>query len=142
MANNKGYSINWKTNTVSMTKRFATDAGEYGTKAYDILMDLRAKGFKIEVRKAPKRKACLTRITFEKMRKYLSRLTDAEERLLEMDTIVEAGKAQANQYEYVRQWFLLNYPNFRDANPPMNDKHQIIAPRLHLMPETKAEKTA
>lgn len=139
---NVGYTINWKTNTVSMTKKFASEASEYGTTAYDALMDLRKSGFRIEVRETPKRKACPTRITFAKMKQYLSRLTDADERIAEIDAIIAAGKAQKNQYEYVRQWFILNYPNFRDVNPLMNEKHQIVAPKLHLLPEAKDDKTA
>ena len=29
----KAYEINWKTNTITMTKKFAAEANEYGTEA-------------------------------------------------------------------------------------------------------------
>ncbi len=142
MANMKnGYKIDWKTNTVTMTKKFASDAGEYGTEAYNILMDVRSKGFHIVVRETEKRRACPTRVTFKKIEQLLSCMNDADERLAEFHATAEYAKGQKNPYEYVRQWFLLNYPNFREYQE-MDTNYRIVAPKLHLLPEVKTEKSA
>ncbi len=61
----KAYEINWSTNTITMTKKFAAEANQYGTEAYNMLMDVRSKGFHIVVKEAAPRKACPTRILFQ-----------------------------------------------------------------------------
>ena len=57
-----------------------------------------------------------------------------DERLEELHAVMDAGKAQKNQYEYVRRWFLANYPHYREI-PVLDGEHRIIAPRLTLLPE-------
>ena len=142
MANMKnGYKINWKTNTVTMTRSFTVKASVYGTDEYNMLLDLREKGFKMVLPVAKKRKACPTRVTFKKIEQLLSCMNDADERLAEFHATAEYAKGQKNPYEYVRQWFLLNYPNFREYQE-MDTNYRIVAPKLHLLPEVKTEKSA
>ncbi len=130
----KAYEINWNTNTFTMTKKFAEEASIYGTAAYNMLMDVRSKGFNIEVRKAEKRAACPTRVTFKQMENYISCLEDADERLEELHAVMNAAKGQKNQYEYVRKWYLANYPRFAEI-PVMNTNCHIVAPRIQLLAE-------
>ena len=134
----KEYRIDWQTNTFTMTKKFAAEANHYGTEAYNMLMDARAKGFNLVVSKEKKpRKACPTRITFKQMEIILSCMDYADERLEQLHTVMDAGKGQKNQYEYVRRWFLKNYPNFAEI-PAMNESCCIVAPRVALLPEETA----
>ena len=137
MANKKnlGYHINWETNTITMTRKFAAEAGEYGTEAYNLLMDVRSKGFHVTVRDKQDRKACPTRITFKQMETILSCMNEPDERLEQLHAVMAAGKGQKNQYEYVRKWFLANYPNF-DAIPDLDSENCIVAPRLNALPST------
>ena len=132
--NKQGYNINWKTNTITMTKKFAAEAGEYGTEAYNMLMDVRAKGFHIVVRESKPRAACPTRITFKQMETILSCMDYADERLEQLHAVMDAGKGTKNQYNYVRRWFLRNYPNFNEI-PVMDTNCRIVAPRVKLLPE-------
>lgn len=134
----KAYDIDWKTNTFTMTKKFAAEANEYNSKAYKMLMDVRSKGFHIVVRKETKpRKACPTRITFKQMETILSCMDYADERLEQLHAIMDAGKGQKNQYEYVRRWFLRNYPHFAEI-PVLDTNCRIVAPRVTLLPEDTA----
>ena len=129
-----GYKINYKTNTVTMTKKFAAEAGEYGTEAYHMLMDVRSKGFNIIVRESKPRKACPTRITFKQMEIILSCMEYADERLEQLHTVMDAGKGQKNQYEYVRRWFLANYPHFAEI-PVLSTSCHVVAPRVEMVSE-------
>ena len=129
-----GYKINYKTNTVTMTKKFAAEAGEYGTEAYHMLMDVRSKGFNIIVRESKPRKACPTRITFKQMEIILSCMDYADERLEQLHTVMDAGKGQKNQYEYVRRWFLANYPHFAEI-PVLSTSCHVVAPRVEMVSE-------
>ena len=139
--NIKGLKLDWKKNTATVTNSFMAKASEYGTDEYTALLNVRADGFRINVPTPKKRKACPTRVTFKQMEQLLSCMTDPDERLAELHAIMDVAKAQKNRYEYVRQWFLLNYPNFREYQA-MDANYRIVAPKLHLMPETKDEKTA
>ncbi|MBR3017063.1 MAG: hypothetical protein IKH57_08295 [Clostridia bacterium] len=130
----KAYHIDWNTNTLTMTKKFAAEANRYGTEAYNIVMDMRSKGFHIVVRESTPRAACPTRITFKKMETILSRMDYADERLEQLHAVMDAGKGTNNQYEYVRRWFLHNYPNFNEI-PALNTNCRIVGPRVTLLPE-------
>ena len=129
-----GYKINYKTNTVTMTKKFAAEAGEYGTEAYHMLMDVRSKGFNIVVHEAKPRKACPSRLTFKQMEIILSCMDYADERLEQLHAVMDAGKGQKNQYEYVRRWFLANYPHFAEI-PVLSTSCHVVAPRVEVIPE-------
>jgi hypothetical protein len=117
-----------------MTKKFAAEANDFGSEAYNILMDVRSKGFHIAVRQPAERKACPTRITFKQMEIILSCMDYADERLEQLHAVMDAGKGQKNQYEYVRRWFLRNYPNFQEI-PVLDTNCRIVAPRVKLLPE-------
>ena len=132
MANNQGYKIDWTTRVVTMTKKFAEEANEYGTPAYNTVNGFRKDGFQLAVKKTEKRKACPTRLTFKQMEQYLSCLTNADDHIAALHAIMGVAKAQKNQYEHVRQWFLQNYPNFREI-PKLNSDLQIDAPHLRLV---------
>ena len=136
MANkNLGYKINWITNTIVMTKKFAAEANQYGTEAYNMMMDIRGKGFNIVIKESTPRKACPTRLTFKQMETLLSCMDYADERLAQLHIVMDAGKGQKNQYEYVRRWFLKNYPRFYET-PVLNSNNHLVAPRVELIPET------
>lgn len=130
----KDYTIDWQTNTITMSKKFAEEANHFGTSAYDLLMDVRSKGFDIVVRKREKRRACPTRVTYKQMENHLSCLNNPDERLQQLHAVMAAAKGQKNHYEYVRKWFLENYPNFRDI-PVMDTNFCIVAPRVSMLPD-------
>ena len=130
----KAYEINWSTNTITMTKKFATEANQYGTEAYNMLMDVRAKGFKIVVRETKPRKACPTRVTFAQMETILSCMDYADERLEQLHAVIGASRSQKNPYEYVRHWFLEKYPHFTEI-PVLDANCRIVAPRVTMLPE-------
>ncbi len=91
--------------------------------------------FHIVVRKETKpRKACPTRITFKQMETILSCMDYADERLEQLHAVMDAGKGQKNQYEYVRRWFLRNYPHFAEI-PVLDTNCRLVAPRVTLLPE-------
>ena len=130
----KAYEINWSANTITMTKKFAAEANQYGTEAYNTLMDMRSKGFLIVVRESKPRKACSTRISFMQMETLLSCMDYADERLEQLHAVMGASRGQKNPYEYVRRWFLENYPHFNEL-PVLDANCRIVAPRVTRLPE-------
>ncbi len=135
MSNKLGYKIDWKNNTVTMTKQFARKAGEYGTPEYEIMKDARYNGFIVAEKRRQKRKACPTRITFRQMRDHINCLDNVKERLEELNKVIELGKSTHNQYEYVRKWFRQNYPDFGQIPCRDADKNLVMAGVKLLHPE-------
>ncbi len=58
MANNQGYKIDWEKHVVTMTKKFADEANEYGTPAYKIVNGFRKDGFQLTVGFRVQRSSC------------------------------------------------------------------------------------
>ena len=137
MKKNQNYTIDWTTNTITMTKKFAAKANEYGTPEYAMLMDVKSKGFRIVERESKPRKACPSRITFKQMETILSCMNEPDERLEQLHAVMDAGKGQKNQYEYVRRWFLRNYPHFNEI-PVLDTNCHIVAPRVRPLSESAA----
>ena len=77
---NRGYNVNWMTNTVTMTKEFAKRASQQGSPEYNILLDARQNGFYLAERPKQERRACPTRITFAQMENYISCLDNKDVR--------------------------------------------------------------
>ena len=100
---NLGYTINWMTNTVTMTKAFAKKAGQKGTPEYEILLDARRNGFYLAERPRQQRKACPTYvISFAKDGKlYFPASIIRISALKEFHDVMIRGKSTPNQYEFV-----------------------------------------
>ena len=74
---NMDYSINWSTNTITVTKKFMNAASQMNTDAYALMMELRALGMKMTVKETPHRKACPTRLTYTRMLAHIKCLDAA-----------------------------------------------------------------
>lgn len=122
----QGFTIDWTTGSVTMTKQFAKAAGRYNSREFRQMKDMSNCGFAIDVQQPKKRKACATRISYKQMEKYLSCLDDAARRCAELRLVIEESKSQNNPYEHVRKWFLETYPSF--GKTPVIDKNLRVVP--------------
>lgn len=111
MSKSNGYKIDWNRNTITMTKSFAAKASQIGTNEYEQLMNARANGFHVVEKWYKPRKACPTRLTYKKMRNYIATRPDADAKLEEFKKVIEKSKSYHNSYEYVRQWFIKEFPD-------------------------------
>lgn len=114
----KNNKIDWKTNTFTMTKKFAAEANDYGSEAYNILMDVRSKGFHIAVRQPKERKACPTRVTFKQMEIILSCMFERVKKL---------SRVQPMPYKYVKTWFENLFPYYSEQ-PTLDADGYVIDP--------------
>ena len=110
MKKNASYSIDFVTNTVTITKKFADASSQIGTPEFDIMMKLRAMNLTI-VHKTPTKKKS-TQITYKKMQKYISCLEESEKYQEEFEVVREEAKAQPSAYNYVANWFNKTFPNY------------------------------
>ena len=122
---NMDYSINWSTNTITVTKKFMNAASQMNTEAYDLMMELRALNMKMFVKEAPRRKACPTRLTYKRMLAHIKCMDDAEQYMEEFNTIRADSLSTENPYQFVHEWFMECFPNHGKL-PEVNENHQIV----------------
>lgn len=65
----KNYEINFATNTITITQKFAKEASQIGTEAFKTMMELRQLGMTI-ITKAPVQKKKNSNLTYAKMERY------------------------------------------------------------------------
>ena len=122
---NMDYSINWSTNTITVTKKFMNAASQMNTDAYSLMTELRALGMKMTVKEMPHRKACPTRLTYNRMLAHIKCMDDAESCLKEFNIIRADSLSTENPYQFVREWFMDRFPNHGKL-PEMNTDYRIV----------------
>ena len=116
---NKPYAIDFSKNTITVTKKFLDAASMIGTEEFNTMMQLRQMGMTI-ITKAPAKKKN-TKLTYDKMKKYIALLDEAEKYQKEFDAVLVESKAYDSAYAYVLKWFKKTFPSYgkqpeRDAN--------------------------
>ena len=116
---NKPYAIDFTTNTVTVTKKFLEAAQMIGTPEFNTMMQIREMGMTI-ITKAPAKKKN-TKLTYNKMQKYINLLDEAEKYQAEFERVQIESLAYDASYAYVLKWFKKTFPSYgkqpeRDAN--------------------------
>ena len=70
---NKPYSIDFTTNTITVTKKFLEQASMMGSEAFNIMLQLRQMNMTIITKAPAKRKNA--QLTYSKMEKFISKAT-------------------------------------------------------------------
>ena len=119
----KNYSINFTTNTITITQKFAKEASQIGTEAFKTMMELRQLGMTIITKTPAKKKN--TSLTYAKMETYISLLEDAEKYQAEFKAVCAESLAMKVPYVYVQNWFKKTFPNYGKL-PERNAELKII----------------
>ena len=123
------YKIDFTTNTLTITKDFERKATNINSVEYQTLKQLKVDfpSLRIVKKASPKRKSSLSRPTYDKMVKFLSCQTNFSILLKEFAEVREYSKAQENPYQFVREWFFANFPNYQSI-PKFDEAGKLIAP--------------
>ena len=129
------YKMDFTTNTLTITKDFERKAMNINSIEYQTLKQLKADfpSMRIVKKYAPKRKSSLVRPTYDKMVKFLSCQTNSSILLKEFAEVREYSKAQENPYQFVREWFFANFPNYQSI-PKFDEAGKLIAPSATTEP--------
>ena len=119
----KNYEINFATNTITITQKFAQEASQIGTEAFKTMMELRQLGMTIITKTTAKKKN--TSLTYAKMETYISLLEDAEKYQAEFKAVCAESLAMKVPYVYVSNWFNKTFPNYGKL-PERNAELKII----------------
>lgn len=119
----QAYAIDFVTNTVTITRKFAAAASQIGSPEFHTMMQLREMNLTVVTKTPSKKKNSL--LSYKKMKKYIDCMEDAEKYQEEFDIICEESKAQPAPYHYVANWFKATFPNYGKL-PERNTNLKII----------------
>lgn len=112
--------VDFMTNTIIVTKEFYRAAQEWGTEEYTALNLAQTENPQMRVAfrsvKAAKRTNENKGLTYRYMRKFISVMDNENLRTFE-ETILHYesfGYENGKVYQYVKDWFLDNYPNHKE----------------------------
>ena len=120
---NKPYAIDFTTNTVTVTKKFLEAAQMIGTPEFNTMMQIREMGMTI-ITKAPAKKKN-TKLTYDKMQKYINLLDEAEKYQAEFERVQIESLAYDASYAYVLKWFKNTFPSY-GKQPERDDNLKIV----------------
>lgn len=108
---NTNYTINFEAMTITITKKFAKEASQFGTEAFREMQMLRKEfeGFQFAYKtiKKAEKKEKFEGLTIKEMRRFLGARSEVE--LETFNKVVEIASGKQGKYAIVRKWFLDNY---------------------------------
>ncbi len=111
MTKSTGYTINFETGEIIITKKFGKAASKIGTPEFKDLQQLRKEfsEFKIVYKTIEKKenKKSYKGLSIDEMTRFLSNKPEEEQRLFEKVLIVAENRQ--GKYAIVKKWFLDNY---------------------------------
>lgn len=126
----KGYKIDFTTNTIVMNYKFAAASKKYGTPEYKLLKDILADfpTMKTVVKAGREIKTARPnkRLTYANMEKHISAYTNADELHSIFETVKTLSKPLASPYKYVSDWFVAQFPNYKEIPAFKNGKLYVL----------------
>ncbi len=122
----KNYEINFTAKTITITKAFSELAQDPMSKEFELYMKLQndLPDFKFVTPVAKTRKKN-SKITYDKMIKYITCQKDSTVLLKRFAEIRELSKATSAPYNFVYKWFTITFPTY-DELPEFDNKGNII----------------
>ena len=108
--NKLGYSIDFASNTVTITRKFRDAASQMNTPEFNIMKQLRQMNLTIVVKTPNKKKS--TALTYTKMLKFISCLDEADKYQTMFDAVRKESKGMPAPYKYVVSWFHNTFPKY------------------------------
>ncbi len=113
----KNIKIDYITKTITVTRAFYEAANDYGTEEQMTMQKLVTDfpEMQIAIRSCKSRRNNYKGLTYDYMRKYI-RIMDCDNRLVFEDVIEHYKSLYAGVecYTYVKEWFLQNYPEYKE----------------------------
>ena len=105
-------TINYKKNTIEITKSFEKKASAYGSPEYTELANARKEfpNYRIIV-KSTKTKSTFKGMDYDFMREYIEKHDNAEENMNGFNKLHEKNLT----YGEIKEWFIDTYPVFKDC---------------------------
>ena len=111
MSKTTNYTINFETEEIIITKKFAKASQDLSSAEFKVMQQLRKEfvGFKFVLKTIEKKenKKSYKGLSIEEMKRFISNQTEAEQEMFEKVLAVAANKQ--GRYAIIKKWFLDNY---------------------------------
>lgn len=138
MKKNKGYSIDFLTNTLVMNYKFSQAAEVYGSAEYTIIQGIRVDfpNIKICIKSGREQKGPRynKRLTYENMEKYIKCFENSDVLLERFEKVKKMSLIVKSPYKFVCDWFTVQFPNYNNLSEFENSFSMIT-----LVPIPNAE---
>ena len=139
----KGYEIDFTTNTLYMNYKFANAAKDVFSKEYEIYQKIcnDFQNIKVIVRAGRKAKTCNAskNLTYANMESYIKVQDNADELMAVYMIAREESKKAKSRYAFVRNWFVNQFPNYKECKILKEEK---IIPFAEAAPKENEEKVS
>lgn len=139
----KGYEIDFATNTLYMNYQFAKATKEYNTEEYKILKNITTDfpNINVVIKAGRKQTTCNAnkRMTYANMESYIKVQDNADELMAAFVIAKEESKNKPSPYAFVRDWFVKQFPNYKECKILKEDK---IIPFAEAAPQENEEKVS
>lgn len=136
-----GYKIDFAKQTFTMTKEFADKANNPSSKEFKILATVMGQFPGLTVLNRTHRKAKTVNknkgLTYEAMDKYIKTFDNKDELLEMFETVKDASKVQTNCYKYVKEWFLYQFPDYKEFPTFSEDNTRYIVVKNYPLNEVE-----
>lgn len=122
----KNYEINFTAKTITITKAFSEKAQDFNSDEFKLYKQFQSElpDFAI-ITSAPKARKKNSKITYDKMIKYITCQKDSTVLLKRFAEVRELSKSTAAPYNFVYKWFNDTFPNYNEL-PEFDEKGNII----------------
>lgn len=139
-----GYKIDFANSTITMNYTFASASECPGSEEYTLLKTIRADfpEMKIVVKSGRKTKTAHTnkRLTYANMETYIQCYSNSTELISIFETVKNLSKPLASPYQYVADWFIAQFPNYKNS-PTFKDGKLYVLPVPAPVAEAYKHKT-
>lgn len=121
------YKINWKTNTIYVSKRLQDAANQMGTDDFEIMRQLQDLNMPIEYQEIH-RKPKYPKWKYEKMEKYLDKVENAEEWKKKYYAMKETS-THGETWSWFKKTFFRFDKKGRRITPAFTKDHRFVVPQ-------------
>lgn len=127
----KNYEINFTTKTITITKAFSEKAQDFNSDEFKLYKQFQSElpDFAI-ITPAPKARKKNSKITYDKMIKYITCQKDSTVLLKRFAEVRELSKSTSAPYNFVYKWFNDTFPSYNEL--PEFDSNGNIIPQYDL----------
>lgn len=123
------YKFDFTTQTLTITNEFAKKANNINSAEYKLLKkfmkDFPSLNIVKRTHKSPKKPNQNKGLTYEKMERYIMAYDNCDELLKMYNKVITLSVSQKSPYNYVKEWFLAQFPNYNKT--PIFVNGQLIA---------------
>ena len=138
--NNRNYRFDLMNNTIVFSRKFEAqlNSGDTASRITYLKLQRDFPNMRFNITPKVKRKS-KTQITYKAMRKHIADYQNGLVLTTKFEQVCEVAKGKPSPYNFVRDWFMKNFPDYRARFHDLDDEGKIIARALASNDDAQGE---